>query len=143
MELSRLAHTIAESCKSLLGVQERLIAESTAQRSRLRVAFGRVMLTLWIVGPTVGIILGLWIAHRLHRSISRISISLKDAASGLDREVDRIDLVPSDDLPALQEQVQRISSRIRHVAGRRMDRPSNSIRRWPRNCKRASRTARR
>ena len=87
--LSRLAHTIAESCKRLLRIQEGLIAESTAQRGRLRVAFGRVMLTLWIVGPTVGILLGLWIAHRLQRSISRISISLKDAASGLDREIGR------------------------------------------------------
>ena len=114
-ELSRLAHTIAESCKSLLKIQEGRIAESTAQRGRLRVAFGRVMLTLWIVGPIVGIVLGLWIAHRLQRSISRISISLKDAASGLDREVGRVDLVPSDDLPALQEQVQGVSSRIRQV----------------------------
>ena len=79
-ELSRLAHTLAESCKSLLKIQEGRIAESTAQRGRLRVAFGRVMLILWIVGPIVGIVSGLWIAHRLQRSISRISISLKDAA---------------------------------------------------------------
>ena len=87
VELSRSAHAIAESCKRLLRIQEGLIAESTAQRDRLKVVFSRVMLALWIVGPTVGIISGLWIAHRLQRSISRISISLKDAASGLDREV--------------------------------------------------------
>lgn len=115
VELSRLAHQIAESCKNLLKIQEGLIAESTAQRGRLRIAFGRVMLALWLVGPTIGIILGLWIAHRLQRSISRISISLKDAAGGLDREVGCVDLLPSDDLPALQEQVQRVSSRIRQV----------------------------
>jgi two-component system, NtrC family, sensor histidine kinase HydH len=114
-ELSRSAHSIAQSCKSLLKIQEALIAESTAQRGRLRVAFGRIMFTLWIVGPTVGILLGLWIAHRLQRSISRISISLKDAADGLDREVGCVDVVPSDDLPTLQEQVQQVSSRIRQV----------------------------
>lgn len=114
-ELSRLAHTIAESCKNLLKIQEGLIAESTAQRGRLRGAFTRVMFTLWIVGPTVGIAAGLWIAHRLQRSISRLSISLKDAEGGLDREVGRVDLVPSDDLPSLEQQVERISSRIRQV----------------------------
>jgi len=115
LELSRSAHAIAESCQSLLKIQEGLISESTAQRDRLRVAFSRVMLALWIVGPTVGIISGLWIAHRLQRSISRISISLKDAASGLDREVGLVDLGPSDDLPALQEHVERVASRIRQV----------------------------
>jgi two-component system, NtrC family, sensor histidine kinase HydH len=115
IELSRSAHSIAESCKSLLKIQEGVIADSMAQRGRLRVVFSRVMLTLWIVGPTVGIILGLWIANRLQRSISRISISLKDAAGGLDCEVGRVDLVPSDDLPALQQQVQRVSSRIKQV----------------------------
>ena len=115
IELSRLAHTIAATCKRLLTIQEGLIAESTAQRGRLRVAFSRVMLALWIFGPAVGIASGLWIAHRLQRSISRISISLNDAAGGLDREVGRVDLGPSSDLPALQEQVERVSSRIRQV----------------------------
>jgi len=115
VELSRSAHAIAESCKRLLRIQEGIVAESTAQRDRLRVVFSRVMLALWIVGPTVGIISGLWIAHRLQRSISRISISLKDAASGLDREVGLVDLGPSDDLPALQEHVDRVASQIRQV----------------------------
>jgi signal transduction histidine kinase len=115
IELSRQAHAIAESCKSLLRIQEGLIAESTAQRSRLRVAFGRVMFMLWIVGPTIGILSGLWIAHRLRRSISRLSISLKDAEGGLDRDVGRVELVATDDLPALQEQVRRVSSRIKQV----------------------------
>lgn len=117
-ELSRRAHTIAESCKNLLKLQEGLIAESTAQRGRLRVAFTRVMFTLWIVGPIVGIAAGLWIAHRLQRSISRLSISLQDAEGGLDREVGRVDLFASDDLPALEQQVERISSRIRQVVAK-------------------------
>jgi len=111
-ELSRAAHVIAESCKSLLTVQERLIAQATAERSRLRVALSRIMLGLWIVGPALGIGLGLWIAHRLQRSISRISISLKDAAGGLERPVGCVDVVPSEDLTGLQEQVQNVCQRI-------------------------------
>lgn len=115
VQLSRLAHTIAELCQSLLKIQERLIAEATAQRGRLRVAFSRVMFALWIVGPAIGIGSGLWIAQRMRRSISRLSISLKDAADGLERDVGCVDLVTSEDLPALQSQVQRVSAGIRQV----------------------------
>ena len=73
------------------------------------------MIVLWIAGPTVGIVWGLWIARRLQHSISQISISLKDAAGGLEQEVGRVDVLPSDDLPALQQQVQLVSTRIKEI----------------------------
>ena len=73
------------------------------------------MLTLWIAGPTSASSGELWIARGLHRSISQISISLKDAAGGLEHEVGRVELHPSDDLPALQQQVQLVSARIKQV----------------------------
>ena len=113
--MARFAHTIADSCKNLLKVHEGLIAQATAQRSRLRVAFDQVMIVLWIAGPAVGIIWGLWVARGLRRSISQISITLKDAAGGLQHEVGRVEVHPSDDLPALQQQVQLVSSRIKEV----------------------------
>ena len=115
VEMARFAHTIADSCKNLLKVHEGLIAQATAQRSRLRVAFDQVMIVLWIAGPVVGIIWGLWVARGLRRSISQISITLKDAAGGLQHEVGRVEVHPSDDLPALQQQVQLVSSRIKEV----------------------------
>lgn len=115
MEMARSAHAVAGSCKDLLTVHERLIAESTAQRSRFRVAIGHVMIVLWIAGPAVGILWGIWIARGLSRSISQISISLNDAADGLEHEVGRVCVHPSDDLPALHQQVQLVSSRIREV----------------------------
>jgi two-component system sensor histidine kinase HydH len=115
VEMARFAHTIASSCQELLKVQERMIAESMATRGRLRVAFDQIMVILWIAGPTVGIVSGLWIARGLRRSISQISINLKDAAGGLEQEMGRIDVHPSDDLPALQQQVQLVSSRIKEI----------------------------
>ena len=115
MEMARLAHTITESCKNLLKIHERLIAASTAQRSRLRTAFTQIMAVLWIGGPAVGIVWGLWVARGRRRSISQISISLTDAAGGLAHEVGHVDLLPSDDLPALQQQVQVVSSRVKEV----------------------------
>jgi signal transduction histidine kinase len=114
-EMTRLAHTIANSCQNLLKVQEQIIADSTARRSRFRVAFDRIMAVLWIAGPAVGIIWGLWIARGLRRSISQISINLNDAASGMEQEIGRVDVHPSDDLPALQQQVQLVSSHIKEI----------------------------
>ncbi len=115
METARAAHAVAESCKRLLQVHQRLLADLTARRSGLRVSFDLSMLALWVTGPTLGIIWGLWVARGLSRSISQISISLTDAAGGLEHEVGRVELHPSDDLPALQHQVQEVSSRIRQV----------------------------
>jgi two-component system, NtrC family, sensor histidine kinase HydH len=114
-EMARFAHTITEACQTLLKTQERRIAEATAQRSRLRVAFDQVMVVLWIAGPTVGILWGFWVARGLRRSISQISISLKDAAGGLEHAVGRVEVRPTDDLPALQKQVQLVSVRIQEV----------------------------
>ena len=115
METARAAHAVAESCKRLLEVNQQLIADLTARRSELRVSFDLIMLALWITGPTLGILWGAWVARGLSRSISQISISLKDAAGGLEHEVGRVELHPSDDLPALQHQVQLVSSHIHKV----------------------------
>ena len=114
-EIARIAHKIANSCQELLKVHEQLIADSTKFRSQLRVALDQAMIVLWIAGPTVGIVWGLWIARRLQHSISQISISLKDAADGLDQEVGRVDVLPSDELPALHQQVQVVSTRIKET----------------------------
>lgn len=115
VETARAAHAVAEPCNRLLAVNERLIADATAKRSQLRTSFDLIMLTLWTAGPTIGILWGAWMARRLSRSISQISISLNDAAGGLEHEVGRVELHPSDDLPALQQQVQLVSSRIKQV----------------------------
>ena len=118
MEMARVAHAIAASCQGLLKLQEGVIAESIAHRSRLRVAFDQIMVVLWIAGPTIGIVWGLWIARGLRRSISQISINLRDAAGGLEQEIGRVDVRPSDDLPALQRQVEAVSSHIREIVER-------------------------
>ena len=114
-EIARIAHRIANSCQELLKTHEQLITDSTRRRSQLRVAFDQAMIVLWIAGPTVGIVWGLWIARRLQHSISQISISLKDAADGLDQEMGRVDILPSDELPALHQQVQLVSTRIKET----------------------------
>jgi signal transduction histidine kinase len=113
-ELARLAHEVSESCKGLVEHNRRLVERSTTQDSPL-VVFDVLMLVVWIAGPTLGILCGLWVARSLRQSISQISISLTDAAGGLEHEVGKLDLRPSDDLPELHQQVQAVSSHIKEV----------------------------
>lgn len=113
--LLRLARAVAQPCRQLLEVNERLLDESTARSRRLASAVNVVRLAFLVAGPALGILFGIWVARGLRRSISGISVTLKDAAGELEREVGRIDIGPSDDLPALEQQVQAVSARIRVV----------------------------
>ena len=114
-ETARLAHEVAASCQRLLEIDKLLVARSTTQRSRLRTVFNLALLSLFLAGPAVGILYGMGIARRLHRSMTQISIHLQDAADGLEHEVGRVEIRPSNDLPELQQQVQQVSARIKQV----------------------------
>jgi signal transduction histidine kinase len=74
-----------------------------------------VRLAFLIAGPILGVLYGLWVAHGLHRSISQISVTLKDAAGDSDREVGSVDVRTGGDLPGLQQQVQVVAGRMRQV----------------------------
>ena len=115
LETARLAHEVAASCQRLLEIDKLLVAQSTAQRSRLRAVFNLALVSLFLAGPAVGILYGMGIARRLHRSMTQISIHLQDAADGMEHEVGRVEIRPSNDLPELQQQVQLVSARIKQV----------------------------
>ncbi len=114
-EMVQLAHAIADSCQQYLKAEEQTIADATSDRGRFHVAFDLIMVVFWIAGPVVGILWGLWVARGLRRSISQISINLNDAASGMEQEIGCVNVHPTDDLPALQQQVQAVSSRIKEI----------------------------
>ncbi|MCR4415031.1 MAG: ATP-binding protein [Thermoguttaceae bacterium] len=112
----RLALAVEEPCRQLIELNERLMAESAERRARYGSLVTVVRLSFLAVGPVLGLLLGLWVARWLHRTISQISITLGGAAGELEREVGRVTIHPRSDLPQLQEQVQAVSARIRQVA---------------------------
>jgi signal transduction histidine kinase len=114
-ELTSLAQVVATGCKSLLELNERSMADGSQRNWRLANMMTIVHFGFVISGPAIGILLGLWIARGIRRSISQISVTLSDAAGELQHEVGQVDLIASDDLPALHEQVQVVASRIRQV----------------------------
>jgi two-component system, NtrC family, sensor histidine kinase HydH len=119
--LTQLLDDVAEPCKLLGDVNERMIDEAAAERTQAATTINAIRLGFLIIGPAGGILCGLWIARHFNRSISQISITLSDVASQIQEPVARIKLSPSGDLTHLQEQVQLVSTRIRQVVGELQD----------------------
>jgi two-component system, NtrC family, sensor histidine kinase HydH len=113
--LLNLAQGIEDECRNLSRINEQHLADSANQRARLAKYVNLGRLAVMIGGPTIGLLLGFWIARGLHRSVSQISVTLSDAAGELEHDVGHVVLHPSGELPALQEQVQTVAGRIRQV----------------------------
>jgi len=125
---SRLARAITERCRQLLELDDRLLMQSTAQNSEVGVSFNLIRLGFLIVGPILGVLLGLRVARGLHQSISQISINLQDATGELGQEVGRVEVHTSDSLPALRQQVEAVSVAIRQVVEQLQATRSQAIR---------------
>lgn len=124
----RLAHAVTQPCKRLLEVNETLLAESTVRSERLGSAVNIVRLAFLIAGPAIGILFGILVARGLHRSITQISVTLKDATGELDRELGRVDVGRIGDLADLEQQVQAVSTQIRKVVDELHDARQEMIR---------------
>jgi two-component system, NtrC family, sensor histidine kinase HydH len=117
-ESMRLARAVTRPCEELFELGQRLTAESFARRDRLRVKVDMLRLSFVILGPAVGILLGARAARGLHRSLSQISVTLRDASGDLEQEIGRVEIDPDvslGGLPALERLVQDVSGRIRQV----------------------------
>jgi len=114
-ETRQAATVVAASCQDLLLINETILGESTARMRRVGAAIHTLRMGFIVVGPLTGLLLGIWIARRLHFYVSRISVNLQDAAGTLHEEIGRVEVAPSADLPGLDEQVQAVAAQIRKV----------------------------
>ena len=114
-ELARLSDAVADACKQLGDLNDRLLDAATTRRAGLAATYRSVRIGILVVGPAIGLVCGIWFARRFARSISRISITLNDVASELVQPLGRVELDQSGDLSRLQEQVQVVATRIREV----------------------------
>jgi signal transduction histidine kinase len=111
----RLARAVAEPCRRLVELNERILADSTLRSARLSTAVNLIRLAFLIAGPLVGVLCGLWVARGLHRSISQISVTLRDATGDLSRDMGSVEVQSLADLPGLHQQVQTVAGRLRQV----------------------------
>ncbi len=114
-ETMGLARAVAQPCKQLLELNERLLTDSLTKSSRLVSSVSAIRIVFLVAGPAIGLLFGIWVARGLHRSLSQICVTLKDATGELEEEIGRVDVFAANDLPALQQHVQAIAARIKQV----------------------------
>jgi two-component system sensor histidine kinase HydH len=110
-----LAQEVAEPCKEFLELNEQLIREKTAQSSRLSASFIVIRWIALVAGPAIGILFGVWMARGLHRSLTKISVTLRGATNELEEEVGHVDVIPASNLPDLQQHVDVIAASVKQV----------------------------
>lgn len=113
--LARLADGVAEPARRLGDLNERLLRDASLHRASVSARLVILRNTLLLVGPAIGLLCGFWISRRLHRSISRISVTLRDVAAEIPEEIGRIRVHEGGDLPRLRQEVDRVVARIRDV----------------------------
>ena len=91
-QMMSLARSTARSCEDLLEMSQGLDEESFRRRDRLRRKVTWIRMGFLIAGPAIGILSGFFVASGLHRSISEISVTLKDASGDLVQEVGCVEL---------------------------------------------------
>jgi signal transduction histidine kinase len=109
---------IIDECRQLLAERSRLLNELLHGRSRLDEWVNFCRLLFLVAGPALGILVGLRVAGALNRTISQVTVTLRDAQGNIEQEIGRVDVYPEGDdevLPALEQQVQQVSGRVRHV----------------------------
>jgi two-component system, NtrC family, sensor histidine kinase HydH len=111
------AQMTAKACEELFELGERSRDAALERRASLRETVNLIRLGFLVAGSAMGILLGFWIARGLHRTISQISVSLKDASGNLRQELASIELYEDNphDLPSLHQQVQEVADHIRQV----------------------------
>lgn len=114
----RLARGVARPCEELSQLAQQLTTDALERRDRLRRRVDAARIGFIIIGPALGIWLGVWVARGLHQSISQISVTLRTASGDLEQHVGLVEVRPAselDGLPALEEQVRAVSGRIKQV----------------------------
>lgn len=114
-ELAALISRITEPCQQFVRVNEQLMQKASRRRQQLTawIVWGRAAMLL--IGPGLGLLMGLRLAKQLHQSMTRISVRLRAVAGDLEQEVGRLEITPQADLPAIQQQLDLVADRIRNV----------------------------
>ena len=114
-ELAGLVSKITEPCQQFMRVNEQLMQKASRRRQQLTawIVWGRAAMLL--IGPALGLLMGLRLASQLHQSMTRISVRLKAVAGDLEQEVGRLEITPQADLPVIQQQLDLVADRIRNV----------------------------
>ena len=113
---NELAERIGFSAKSLFDFNQAVVDEYRSHRKKLN---DLVLSLRWLVlgmGPILGVILGWRVGSRLHRSMTRIAVTLHDAGSMSENDLGIIKIDPSGDFKDVEQQAEHLAERMRKVS---------------------------
>lgn len=109
-----LSKQMSESAQILFDLNQTVVDQFRLQRKLVNT---RVLAARWamlVLGPCLGVMLGWRVGKRLHRSITRIAVTLHDADSSNDLGVVNID--STGDFQHIERQAEHVAERIRTVS---------------------------
>ena len=109
-----LAGRVADSSNELLQLNQDLVDRDASQRQKISRTVNTARMSMLVVGPLLGVLLGWRLSRVLHQSIARIAVTLHDAHSGIDGET--IAIESSGDVSDLQQQAEKVADRLRQVS---------------------------
>src|SRR6185312_4795583 len=109
---------IVAPCEQLLALNRKAMQDTVDESSRSGRRASIQMIWLGVIGGFGGLIGGFGVAWGLSRSITRLSVRLRDVHAHLDQEVGSLRLTAEgDNLQRMERQVGTILERVREVVG--------------------------
>jgi two-component system, NtrC family, sensor histidine kinase HydH len=106
---------LLEPCQELLKFDQQAIAAATRESADISLKARNILLLLGLLGPVGGLVGGFGVAWGLSRSITRLSVRLKDVHAHLEQDLGAVRLAAEGDLRHLDRQLEQILDRVRHV----------------------------
>lgn len=98
----------------LVAINQRLVNEASQWRTRVGYGVLLVRLTMLVSGPALGVWLGWRLSRRLHRSVARIAVTLRQSEQG-EVPLGTLTVDTSGSLQSVQEEAEQIVGRLREA----------------------------
>jgi signal transduction histidine kinase len=110
-------HLLAD-CEELVRINREARAELTLESEAVSGQGRRALLLIGLLGPVGGLVGGFGVAWGLSRSITRLSVRLRDIHAELDQEVGSVRLAGDTELAQLDSRLEHVLRRVRDVVAR-------------------------
>jgi signal transduction histidine kinase len=112
---TELEQQVLRYCLELRKFNMRQIVKSEEENQAIINPLLWGMLGVGLGGSLAGLVIGYTTARRLRHSIGQLSVSIRDAAGRLNRELGSVTLKEEGDLPAVHRQMQHLHKEISHT----------------------------
>jgi two-component system sensor histidine kinase HydH len=111
-----LARRISTSANALFEFNQALVDQHRLRRQDLNNIVLSVRWIMLAIGPLIGVILGWRLGMHLHRSITRIAVTLHDADSRSDRDIGSVNIETTTEFYDVEQQAEQLVERMKCVS---------------------------